>query len=245
MTCTIDDILTDIRKSLNECKPSGEENGCGCNDRYSDPDIISAINTSIATDVISNHGYDFVEEVTIDVPANSCRVNLCNAGCDAFVSFGYTNTEPCVIANEVCIDEIGDNATDTHPNPCFEFKTDSANDDTIYQYYFDPKTPCILIVDREDTTLPVKATVNCMVYPDPFEAGDELPEVLCKKYRNVIYHNAIFHLIDRDHRPTQEYLLYSTMHRDTGTARLRDIMNADRNLHSNRYLGEDINSDKC
>lgn len=244
MSCNINDIIQDIRKSLNECTPSGSENGCGCNDRYSDADILSSINSTILSDIVANHGYDFVQDVTITVPAGECRVNICEAGCDAFVSFGYPTNDPCFIPEEVCLDEIGNNI-ESHPNPCFSFSTSTVEDDVIYQYYHNPKTPCVLVVDREDNSLASEAVINCMVYPDPFELGDELPEVLCNKYRSVIYHNAIFHLIDRDHRPTQEYLLYATMHRDTGTSRLRDIMNADRNLYSSNYLGEDIEGEKC
>lgn len=234
--CTIADFLTDIRKSLNECNPS-TQGGCGCNDRYSDDDIISAINRAI-TNIVSLRPDDFIEDVNINVPAGECRVNVCESGCDIFHKIAYSETDKCFLPEEVCSTEIGKN--ENVWNKCFEYKTDALDDATVYQYHYDEKSPCILFVDREDQSLPVDLVLECAVYPDPYGLGDELPEKLCKKYHDYIYHRAIFHLIDRDHRPTQEYIQYTTMHRDSAVIAMRDINQADKNFRSPNYMGEKL-----
>lgn len=236
--CTIADFLTDIRKSLNECEPSSES-GCGCNDRYSDDDIISAVNSAI-TNIVSLRPDDFVEDVNVNIPAGECRVNICNAGCDIFQKVAYSQSDKCFIPEQVCTSEIG--KSDSVWNKCFEYSSQNISDETVYQYNYDVKSPCFIVVDREDQSLPVDLVLECAVYPEPYGLNDELPEKICKKYHDYIYHQAMFHLIDRDHRNDQAFIQYAAMHRDTATIRMRDINESDRNFHSPNYMGEDIDS---
>ena len=236
--CTVSDIIIDIRKSLNECVPASQD-GCGCNDRYSDDDIVSAINQAINR-IVGLRPDQFIDQLTATIPAGSCRVNVCDHGCDQFLKLAFSTSDPCFIPKFKCPQKV--TVSGELVNKCLKYRTDAVKNQTVLFYNFDPKAPCTLIVYREDISLPVDVVIDCVVYPAPYGKDDALPEKLCKKFRQAIYHYAIFHLIDRDHRPHQEYLQFATIHRDTAAIIMGDIRNSDGEFHDRtKYLGKKIN----
>lgn len=234
--CTTKDIEEEIRRALNECVTIDGDD-CGCNARY--PDVLSAINNAIAG-VAALRPDLFTENIEINIEAGKCRFNLCEAGCDYFIKYAYSAGDECFIPDKVDETEIGQ-SIEAGINPCFEFSSTAIEDSTVFQYSFDPKTPCELIVDREDTSQEVNGTIICGVIPDPFEDGDELPESVCKRLRSVIVHSAIYHLIQRDHKPSREFIEFAAQHRDSAAIALRDINTADGMVYGCNYLGVDTN----
>ena len=240
MTCTVQDIIDDIRQALNECK-TVDQGGCSCNDRYGDDDIINAINLAI-NQIASLRGDLFTKDVNVTIPKDSCVVNICDAGCDGFVEFMHSEKDPCYSPKNKCLNRVG--TTGHLINKCLAYKTDALDPSTVLFYHFDPKSPCSIKVERVDLSEKTEIVIKCFVYPDPVTKGsDELLEVLCEKFRTVIYHYAIFHLIDRDHRPNAAYINFAQLHRDSGSLMMSDIRNADREFYSRNYLGENI--DDC
>ncbi len=236
--CNVSDIISDIRKTLNECKPV-EEGACGCNTRYPDSDIVSAINQAIHK-VVSLRPDDFVTDVDVTVPAGSCRVNICDK-CDKFVRLSYSKSEPCFFPKAVCQFQITKKVENM--NACLNFDTSALKNDAVYEYSFNPKSPCYLYVNRECLDKATEIVIECANYFDDFNKDDELPEILCKKYRDYIYHQAIYHLIDRDHRPTPEYLQLKREHMESSIIAMRDLNEADRNFYSPEYFGDRV--DDC
>lgn len=236
--CSVNDILTDIRKSLNECV-TVENGGCGCNTRYTDDDIVSAINQGIHK-AVSLRPDDFIVDVDITIPAGACRVNICDK-CDKFVRLAYSKSEPCFFPKDVCQFQITKKVENM--NACLNFDSSNLKNDAVYEYSFSPKSPCTIYVNRECIDKPTEVVIECTNYLDDFAKDDELPELLCKKYRDFIYHQAIYHLIDRDHRPTPEYLQLKREHLESAIIIMRDMNEADRNFHSPNYFGDRV--DDC
>lgn len=238
--CKLSDLISDIRKSLNECKVAEGDDGCGCNSRYTDDDIASALNVAIRN-VATLRPDSFSQDVELTIPAGECRVNICDAGCDVFIKYSHSKSDTCYFPEKASQDEIG--KTDTSINPCFDYDSDAISPGTVYQWSYDPKDRCHIIVDRADIGIEVESVLVCGVYPEDYGIDDDLLDVICDKYRNIIHHAAIFYLIERDHRPTAEYLAYSTQHRDTAAIMMRDVNIADQYIHGCNFLG--VNTDDC